>query len=88
MLVATFVAALTLELKFAIYIGVLMSLLLDLDRTSHPGLDDVKPFPRPVATSLECQNRPTQLPKTEDRAHQRLDIFWYGQPSAGGFAED
>jgi SulP family sulfate permease len=41
----TFVATLTLQLEFAIYAGVLLSLLLYLNRTSRPGLEDVKPFP-------------------------------------------
>lgn len=44
-LIATFIATLTLELEFAIYIGVLLSLMLYLNRTSRPGLEDVKPFP-------------------------------------------
>ena len=42
-LVATFVATLTLDLEFAIYIGVLLSLMLYLNRTSRPPLEDVKP---------------------------------------------
>jgi SulP family sulfate permease len=44
-LFATFVATLTIELEFAIYIGVGLSLLLYLKRTSQPSLDDVKPVP-------------------------------------------
>ncbi|MEO6624585.1 MAG: SulP family inorganic anion transporter, partial [Burkholderiaceae bacterium] len=43
-LVATFVATLTLDLEFAIYIGVLLSLMLYLNRTSRPPLEDVKPL--------------------------------------------
>jgi len=42
-LLATLLATLTLELEFAIYIGVLLSLLLFLNRTAKPGIDDVKP---------------------------------------------
>ena len=42
---ATFAATLTLDLEFAIYIGVLLSLMLYLNRTSRPGLEDVKPYP-------------------------------------------
>ncbi|MBE7420423.1 MAG: SulP family inorganic anion transporter [Ideonella sp.] len=42
-LIATFVATLTLDLEFAIYIGVLLSLMLYLNRTSRPPLEDVKP---------------------------------------------
>jgi sulfate permease, SulP family len=44
-LLATFVATLTLDLEFAIYGGVLLSLLLYLNRTSKPPLEDVKPVP-------------------------------------------
>jgi SulP family sulfate permease len=42
-LLATFIATLTLNLEFAIYIGVLLSLMLYLNRTSRPPLEDVKP---------------------------------------------
>jgi SulP family sulfate permease len=44
-LFATLIATLTIELEFAIYIGVGLSLLMYLKRTSQPGLDDVKPLP-------------------------------------------
>ena len=44
-LASTFIATLTLELEFAIYIGVVLSMLLYLARTTRPGLEDVKPLP-------------------------------------------
>ena len=44
-LLATFVATLTLQLEFAIYVGVGLSLVLYLRRTSQPGVEDVKPVP-------------------------------------------
>ena len=44
-LAVTFIATLTLDLEFAIYGGVLLSLLLYLNRTSRPPLEDVKPVP-------------------------------------------
>jgi sulfate permease, SulP family len=44
-LLVTFIATLTLDLEFAIYGGVLLSLLLYLNRTSRPPLEDVKPVP-------------------------------------------
>jgi SulP family sulfate permease len=44
-LAATFVATLTLDLEFAIYIGVLLSLMLYLNRTSRPGIEEVRPLP-------------------------------------------
>ena len=44
-LIVTVVATLTAELELAIYIGVLLSLLLYLKRTSRPRIVDVKPDP-------------------------------------------
>ncbi len=44
-LLATLVATLTLELEFAIYIGVLLSLLLFLNRAAKPSIEDCKPLP-------------------------------------------
>lgn len=44
-LAATWLATLTVQLEFAIYIGVGLSLFMYLKRTSQPGLDDVKPVP-------------------------------------------
>ena len=46
-LVITFAAALFAELEFAIYAGVILSLLLYLSRTSRPLVLDVKPDPAP-----------------------------------------
>jgi len=37
---------LTLDLEFAIYIGVLLSLMLFLNQAAHPGIRDVKPDPQ------------------------------------------
>jgi SulP family sulfate permease len=44
-LLTTFMATLFLNLEVAIYIGVLLSLLLYLNRTSRPAMSDVKPSP-------------------------------------------
>jgi len=44
-LAVTFVATLTLQLEYAIYLGVLVSMLLYLRRTSRPGLEPVQPVP-------------------------------------------
>lgn len=41
-LVTTFAATLLMPLEFAIYVGVLLSLLLYLNRTSRPQIEDVK----------------------------------------------
>lgn len=42
-LITTFLATLFLNLEFAIFVGVLLSLLLYLNRTSRPAIEDVKP---------------------------------------------
>ncbi|MDP3822306.1 MAG: SulP family inorganic anion transporter [Burkholderiales bacterium] len=42
-LIGTFLATLFLTLEFAIFVGVLMSLMLYLNRTSRPVIEDVKP---------------------------------------------
>ena len=46
-MVLTFLAVLLGDLEFAIYAGVLMSVMLYLTRTSRPLLLDVKPDPAP-----------------------------------------
>ena len=43
MLVVTFVATLTIQLEFAILVGVLVSLLVYLNRTTHPRITRVLP---------------------------------------------
>ena len=53
-LAATWVATLTVQLEFAIYIGVALSLLLYLKRTSQPGVDDVKPVPGQVPPAFSA----------------------------------
>jgi SulP family sulfate permease len=46
-LLVTFVSALLVHLEFAIYAGVLLSLIIYLMQTSHPRILDVKPDPAP-----------------------------------------
>ena len=53
-LAATWIATLTVQLEFAIYIGVALSLLLYLKRTSQPGVDDVKPVPGQVPPAFSA----------------------------------
>ena len=59
MLLATLVATLTLQLEFAIYVGVGLSLILYLRRTSQPGVEDVKPQP---GRTLPIYSADTGLP--------------------------
>ena len=44
-LVVTFLATLLMNLEFAIYVGVLLAMVLYLNRTSRPSMEDVKPAP-------------------------------------------
>jgi SulP family sulfate permease len=46
-MLVTFVSAVLVHLEFAIYAGVLLSLILYLMQTSHPRVLDVKPDPQP-----------------------------------------
>jgi SulP family sulfate permease len=46
-MLVTFLSALLVHLEFAIYAGVLLSLILYLVQTSHPQILDVKPDPEP-----------------------------------------
>ncbi len=62
-LVATFVTTLTLNLEYAIYIGVLLSLLLFLNRTSRPGMEDVKPFPGQFPPAFSSTTRLPDCPQ-------------------------
>ena len=62
-LVATFAATLTLNLEYAIYIGVLLSLLLFLNRTSRPGMEDVKPFPGQFPPAFSATTRLPDCPQ-------------------------
>lgn len=57
-LVTTFLATLLLDLEFAIYVGVLLSLVLYLSRTSHPQIVNLAPDPdsdRVTLTQSEIQ---------------------------------
>ena len=62
-LAATFAATLTLNLEVAIFIGVLLSLLLFLNRTSKPGLEDVKPYPGQFPPAFSATTRLPDCPQ-------------------------
>ena len=60
-MLATFLATLFLELEFAIYAGVLLSLILYLNRTAHPRIANLAPNPDKsslplIETDTECPN--------------------------------
>jgi SulP family sulfate permease len=58
-LVATFLATLFVELEFAIYVGVILSLLLYLNRTSHPVFVTLAPDPESLRKSfVNVQKKP------------------------------
>jgi SulP family sulfate permease len=60
-MLTTFLATLFLDLEFAIYAGVLLSLVLYLNRTAHPRIANLTPNPEAfgpplVETDAECLN--------------------------------
>jgi len=60
-LLTTFLATLFLELEFAIYAGVLLSLILYLNRTAHPSIANLAPTPDMpgfplIESEAECLN--------------------------------
>jgi SulP family sulfate permease len=60
-LLTTFLATLFLELEFAIYAGVLLSLILYLNRTAHPRIVNLAPNPTAtdpplIESEVECPN--------------------------------
>ncbi len=71
-LTATFLATLFVELEFAIYVGVLLSLLLYLNRTSHPRVVTLVPDPDSKKRSLiNVEKKP--LPECPQLKILRID---------------
>jgi len=71
-LVATFLATLFVELEFAIYVGVILSLLLYLNRTSHPTFVTLAPDPDTrKKTLINVQRKP--LPECPQLKIIRID---------------
>src|SRR5262249_31355599 len=63
-LVITFVATLLLDLEFAILVGVLVSLMLYLNRTSHPILRSLVPDPRHTGRKMtEVEDNRVECPQ-------------------------
>lgn len=52
-MIVTFLATLLLDLEFAIYVGVLLSLVLYLQRTSHPRIIELAPNPERPRRAFE-----------------------------------
>ncbi len=59
----TFLSALFLELEFAIFAGVLLSLVLYLDRTSKPRMVTLAPDPRLPNRAFSCEPDVLQCPQ-------------------------
>jgi SulP family sulfate permease len=62
-LVTTFFATLFLELEFAIFLGVLLSLILYLNRTSHPRVLSRVPDPRHPMRAFTTDSQLTECPQ-------------------------
>ncbi len=71
-LLATFLATLFVELEFAIYVGVILSLLLYLNRTSHPAFVTLAPDPESKRRSfVNLERKP--LPECPQLKVIRID---------------
>ena len=71
-LLATFLATLLVELEFAIYVGVILSLLLYLNRTSHPHFVVLAPDPETKKKSfINIEKKP--LPECPQLKIVRVD---------------
>ncbi|MDP2158547.1 MAG: SulP family inorganic anion transporter [Nitrospirota bacterium] len=71
-LIATFLATLFVELEFAIYVGVLLSLLLYLNRTSHPSFVTLAPDPESTKKTF-INVRKKSLPECPQLKIIRID---------------
>ncbi|WP_456413330.1 SulP family inorganic anion transporter [Thiolapillus sp.] len=75
-LVVTFLATLFLELEFAIYIGVLLSLVIFLNRTSHPDIVTLAPDrDDPKGKFIDIETKP--LPQCPQLRIIRIDMSIY-----------
>ncbi|WP_456378694.1 SulP family inorganic anion transporter [Thiolapillus sp.] len=75
-LVVTFLATLFLELEFAIYIGVLLSLVIFLNRTSHPDIVTLSPNrDDPKGKLIDIETKP--VPQCPQLRIIRIDMSIY-----------
>ena len=81
-LLTTFFATLFLELEFAIYLGVLLSLLLFLNRTSRPNMISLAPNPKTLSHSLQSVEE-KELVECPQLKVIRIDMsIYFGSVSA------
>ncbi|WP_456405276.1 SulP family inorganic anion transporter [Thiolapillus sp.] len=75
-LIVTFLATLFLELEFAIYIGVLLSLVIFLSRTSHPDIVTLAPDrDNPKGKLIDTETKP--VPQCPQLRIVRVDMSIY-----------
>ena len=79
-LAVTFVSTLAIQLEFAIFVGVLASLLVYLNRTTHPHLtpivpDRTSPQRRSVAVADVRGRRPDRVPAARAAARRRVALL-------------
>lgn len=78
----TFMATLFLELEFAIYLGVLLSLMLFLNRTSAPQIISLAPNPKSLTRSLQ-DAKAKQLVECPQLKIIRIDMsIYFGSATA------
>ena len=73
-------STLTIQLDFAIFVGVLASLLVYLNRTTHPSLTRVAPDARsPQRRFAPQESRGCAVPAARHPAHRRLAVLRCGR---------
>ena len=81
-LATTLLSTLFVELEFAIYVGVMLSLMLYLARTSQPALVALSTTGAETPHIVQRRPGPAAMPAVPYRAHQRLDLLRCGRPRA------
>ena len=82
----TFFATLFVELEFAIYVGVMLSLIIYLMRTSQPAVVAARARPGQPAPSSGDRPESAGVPAAQDRARRRFALLRRGRPRAGAAA--
>jgi SulP family sulfate permease len=86
-LVATFLATLVIHLEVAILLGIVMSMMFYLNRTSQPLIRPVGPRFRASATQVPPdRGERGRMPAAQDHSHRGLALFRRGKPRGGSAA--
>jgi MFS superfamily sulfate permease-like transporter len=87
-LIVTFIATLLVELQFAIYIGVIVSLMLFLNRTSRPAIQDAIPAPGQSSYHFVHRSDEPECCQLKMLVHRRRAVLRRRRSCAAGVARD